>query len=153
MVTLRKVSLTLADHHVGVTHAGDGRSRLITDFDRAAAIEMGEAFEAENNAQELAKSEREAMPELPDAEGMPRTPEPLGTPKSLGGVAERAGVDIEATGVEDEAEAEGGTIESLRDRTEDWTEDIGERKELEQNLAESENEDEVDTEAEQKEAE
>jgi chromosome segregation protein len=153
MVTLRKVSLTLADHHVGVTHAGDGRSRLITDFDRAAAIEMGEAFEAENNAQELAKSEREAMPELPDAEGMPRTPEPLGTPKSLGGVAERAGVDIEATEEEKEIEAEGGTIESLRDRTDDWTEDIEEREEIEQSLVESEDEDEADTVAEKKEVE
>ena len=40
---------------------------------------------------------------------------------------------------------------SLRDRTEDWTEDMGEREEIEQNLVESENEDEV--EAEQKEAE
>ena len=153
MVTLRKVSLTLADHHIGVTHAGDGRSRLITDFDRAAALEMGEEFEAENNAQALAKAEREAMPELPDPEDMPRAPESLGTPKSLGGVAERAGVDIEATGAEEKIEAEGGTIESLRDRTEDWTEDIEEREEIEQNLVESENEDETDTEAEQKEAE
>ena len=153
MVTLRKVSLTLADHHIGITHAGDGRSRLITDFDRAAALEMGEEFEAENNAQSLAEAEREAMPELPDPEGMPRAPEPLGTPKSLGGVAERAGVDIESTEVEVEAEAEGGTIESLRDRTEDWTEDIEEREELEHTLAEPENEDEVDSEPEQKEAE
>jgi hypothetical protein len=93
------------------------------------------------------------MPELPDAEGMPRTPEPLGTPKSLGGVAERAGVDIEATGEEKEIEAEGGTIESLRDRTDDWTEDIEEREEIEQNLVESENEGEADTVAEKKEVE
>jgi chromosome segregation protein len=151
MVTLRKVSLTLADHHIGITHAGDGRSRLITDFNRAAALEMGEEFEAEKNAKALAKAEREAMPELPDPEDMLRAPEPLGTPKSLGGVAERAGVDIEATEAEEEIEAEGGTIVSLRDRTEDWTEDMGEREEIEQNLVESENEDEV--EAEQKEAE
>jgi chromosome segregation protein len=153
MVTLRKVSLTLADHHIGITHAGDGRSRLITDFDRAAALVMGDDFEAEKNAQELAKAEREAMPELPDAEGMPRTPEPLGTPKSLGGVAERAGVDIEATDEEKEVEAEGGTIESLRDRTDDWTEDIEEREEIEQNLVESEDEGEADTVAEKKEVE
>jgi hypothetical protein len=114
---------------------------------------MGEEFEAEKNAKALAEAEREAMPELPDPEGMPRVPEPLGTPKSLGGVAERAGVDIEATEAEEEAEAEGGTIVSLRDRTGDWTEDIEEREEIEQNLVESENEDEADTEAEKKEAE
>jgi len=153
MVTLRKVSLTLADHHIGITHAGDGRSRLITDFDRAAAIEMGEEFEAEQKSQAQSKSEREAMPELPDPEDMPRAPDPLGTPKSLGGVAERAGVDLEATEEEEEVEAETGTIESLRDRTDDWTEDIEEREEIEQTLAESENEGEVDSEAEQKEAE
>ena len=40
----------------------------------------------------------------------------------------------------------------MRDRTEYWNEDIGEREEIEQVLAESE-EDEVDSEAEQKEAE
>ena len=152
MVTLRKISLTLADHHVGVTHAGDGRSRLITDFDRAAAIEMGEKFEAERKAQTQTKADRQAMPELPEPRDMPRTPEPLGTPKSLGGLAERAGAEIETGEVEDEVEAEGGTIESLRDRTEDWTEDMGEREEIEQVLEESE-EDEVDSEVGQKEAE
>jgi len=152
MVTLRKISLTLADHHVGVTHAGDGRSRLITDFDRVAAIEMGEKFEAERKAQTQIKADRQAMPELPEPEDMPRTPDPLGTPKSLGGLAERAGAEIEASETEDRVEAEGGTIESLRDRTEDWTEDMGEREEVEQVLVESE-EDEVDSEAEQKEAE
>ena len=152
MVTLRKISLTLADHHVGVTHAGDGRSRLITDFDRAAAIEMGEKFEAERKAQTQIKADREAMPELPEPEDMPRTPDPLGTPESLGGLAERAGADIEASDAEDEVEEEVGTIESLRDRTEDWTEDMDEREEIEQALTESD-EDEVDSEVEQKEAE
>ncbi|GIT75420.1 MAG: hypothetical protein Ct9H300mP30_4820 [Methanobacteriota archaeon] len=117
MVTLRKISLTLADHHVGVTHAGDGRSRLITDFDRAAAIEMGEKFEAERKAQTQTKADRQAMSELPKPQrDMPRTPDPLGTPKSLGGLAERAGAEIETSEVEDGVEAEGGTIDSLRDR-------------------------------------
>ena len=51
MVTLRKVSLSLADHHIGITHAGDGCSRRITDFDRAAAIELSEELEAEKRAQ------------------------------------------------------------------------------------------------------
>ena len=40
MVTLRKVSLTLADHHIGITHAGNGCSQRITDFDRAAALDL-----------------------------------------------------------------------------------------------------------------
>mgnify|MGYP001162294345 FL=1 len=152
MVTLRKVSLTLADHHVGITHAGDGRSRLISEFDRAAAIEMGEEFEAERKSQAEAKAEREAMPELPDPEGMPRTPEPLGTPKSLGGLAERAGVEVVEGDAEEGIEAGDGTLESLRDRTDDWTEDMEERETTEQTpeepaVAESE------AEAEQKEAE
>ena len=37
MVTLRKVSLQLADHHIGITHGGDGCSRRIIDFDRGAS--------------------------------------------------------------------------------------------------------------------
>ena len=40
MVTLRKVSLELADHHIGITHGGDGCSRRIVDFDRERAIEL-----------------------------------------------------------------------------------------------------------------
>ena len=62
-------------------------------------------------------------------------------------------MDLEATEAEEEVEAEVGTIESLRDRTDDWTEDMEEREEIEQTLAELDNEDEVDSEAEQKEAE
>ena len=44
------------------------------------------------------------------------------------------------------------TIESLRDRTEDWTEDIEEREGVEQTIAELENQNEVDSETVQKEA-
>ena len=40
MVTLRKVSLELADHHIGITHGGDGCSRRIVDFDRDRAIKL-----------------------------------------------------------------------------------------------------------------
>jgi len=152
MVTLRKVSLTLADHHVGITHAGDGCSRLISEFDRAAAIEMGEEFEAERKSQAEAKAEREAMPELPDPEGMPRTPEPLGTPKSLGGLAERAGVEVVEGDAEEGIEAGDGTLESLRDRTDDWTEDMEERETTEQ-TPEEPAVTESEAEAEQKEAE
>ncbi|HII19337.1 MAG TPA: hypothetical protein HA311_08260, partial [Candidatus Poseidoniaceae archaeon] len=45
MVTLRKVSLSLADHHIGVTHGGDGCSRRIMDFNRQRALALGEAAE------------------------------------------------------------------------------------------------------------
>jgi chromosome segregation protein len=152
MVTLRKVSLTLADHHIGITHAGDGRSRLISEFDRAAAIEMGEEFEAERKSQAEAKAEREAMPELPDPEGMPRAPEPLGTPKSLGGLAERAGVETLEGDAEEGIEAGDGTLGSLRDRTDDWTEDMEERETIEQ-TPEEPAVTESEAEAEQKEAE
>ena len=128
MVTLRKVTLTLADHHIGVTHAGDGRSRLITDFDRATALEMGDQFEAERKAQEESAADKESMPELPEPEDMPRAPEPLGTPKSLGGLADRAGVEIEEgeEAIEEATEVE--TMDSLRERTGEWTEDIEERE-------------------------
>ena len=131
MVTLRKVSLSLADHHIGITHAGDGCSRRITDFDRAAAIELSEELEAEKKAQEESKAEKDSMPELPDPSNMPKVPEPLQTPASLGGLAERAGLDslgesevIGNAGVEDQV------IESLRERTEEWTEDIDEKEKV-----------------------
>jgi len=90
MVTLRKVSLQLAEHHIGVTHAGDGCSRLIHDFDRDQAIELGEAAERELEAQKLAEESRENMPELPKADNRPRVPEPLPTPMTLGGLDEDA---------------------------------------------------------------
>ena len=128
MVTLRKVTLTLADHHVGVTHAGDGRSRLITDFDRATALEMGDQFEAERKAQEESAADKESMPELPEPEDMPRAPEPLGTPKSLGGLADRAGIEIEEGEETIEETTEVETMDSLRERTGEWTEDIEERE-------------------------
>ena len=66
---------------------------------------------------------------LPDPNQMPRVPEPLGTPKSLGGLAERAGVDIEEELEESEdlsPTLEDKNLEALRERTEDWSEDIGE---------------------------
>ena len=128
MVTLRKVTLTLADHHVGVTHAGDGISRMITDFDRASALEMGEQFEAERKAQEESAADKESMPELPDPENMPRAPEALGTPKSLGGLADRAGVEIEEEEEVTDVDAEVDTMDSLRERAEEWTEDMEERE-------------------------
>jgi len=123
MVTLRKVSLTLADHHIGITHAGNGCSQRITDFDRAAALDLSEEIEAEERARAASEAEKEAMPDLPSPADMPKTPEPLPAPSSLGGLADRAGVDVPEEGIPD-PECEG--LQSLRERTEDVTEDIGE---------------------------
>ena len=125
MVTLRKVSLTLADHHIGITHAGDGRSQRITDFDRAAALDLSAEIEAEEKAREASDAEKEAMPELPSPEEMPRIPEPLSAPSSLGGLADRAGVTSPETSSSDEVQEE-GDLHSLRERAEDVSEDIGE---------------------------
>lgn len=121
MVTLRKVSLILADHHIGITHAGDGCSRRITDFDRASALELGEEMEAEELARSASEAEKNAMPELPKAENMPRSPEPLMNLKSLGGLSERANIKSEELNQEP-------SLDSLRERTEDWTEEIEARE-------------------------
>jgi chromosome segregation protein len=123
MVTLRKVSLTLADHHIGITHAGNGCSQRITDFDRAAALDLSEEIEAEEKARIASEAEKEAMPELPSPADMPKTPEPLPAPSSLGGLVDRAGVDVPEDGIPD---PEGEGLQSLRGRTEDVTEDIEE---------------------------
>ena len=74
MVTLRKVSLQLADHHIGVTHAGDGVSRVLMDLDRTKAIELGEAALAEAKEREATQKESLAS-SLPNPEEMPRVPE------------------------------------------------------------------------------
>ena len=103
MVTLRKVSLQLADHHIGVTHGGDGCSRLIMNFDRDAAVELGEAAEREREAQEAAKAEMEGLEELPKLEDRPRVPEPLPTPESLGGIREDEG-EVETLEIQESVE-------------------------------------------------
>ena len=117
MVTLRKVSLTLADHHIGITHAGDGCSRRITDFDRSAALQLGEELEAEQKARAASDADKKAMPDLPNAEDMPRTPEPLSAPKSLGGLVDRAGIE------NSEEKIDNG-LSSLRERTDELSEEI-----------------------------
>jgi hypothetical protein len=60
---------------------------------------------------------------------MPRVPEPLGTPKSLGGLAGRAGVELDDESEHSESplpDIENKNLEALRERTEDWSEDIAE---------------------------
>jgi len=94
MVTLRKVSLQLADHHIGITHAGDGCSRRIANFDKERAIELGAAALKElENEKSLAKVREGSIIDsngLPNVDNMPTTPEGLPLPSSLGGLAERA---------------------------------------------------------------
>ena len=81
------------------------------------------------------------MPELPDPSNMPKVPEPLQTPVSLGGLAERAGVDsLGESEVLENAAAEDQVIESLRERTEEWTEDIDEKEKVIFNDSQDENE-------------
>ena len=123
MVTLRKVSLTLADHHIGITHAGNGCSQRITDFDRAAALDLSDEIEAEERARAESEAEKEAMPELPSPSDMPKTPEPLPTPSSLGGLADRAGADVHAGGADAIDEIQGG-FQSLIERSEEASEGI-----------------------------
>jgi chromosome segregation protein len=125
MVTLRKVSLQLADHHIGITHGGDGCSRRIIDFDQEQAIALGEQAlkEAESavakNAQR-AKEEEETLAE------MPLVPEALPPPQSLGGLLKHM--------QEDES------ISSLAERTAETNEDIDERSALVEALSEIDSE-------------
>ena len=72
--------------------------------------------------------------------------------ESLGGLAERAGVEALEGDAEEGIEAGDGTLGSLRDRTDDWTEDMEERETIEQ-IPEEPDVTESEAEAEQKEAE
>ena len=136
MVTLRKVSLQLADHHIGITHAGDGCSRRITDFGREQAIEVGDAAHQELEAIKKTKDAKKALDELPAVEEMPKAPEELATPASLGGLDID---DLLATNKESELKAEAevteeaeddDTLSSLADRAEDFREDMEEKLEV-----------------------
>ena len=125
MVTLRKVSLKLADHHIGITHGGDGCSRRILDFDRERAIALGEAAlkEAQKDAD---KNESRIMDAVVAAQDMPTVPEALGVPRSLGGLL---------THMHDDAGEEAG-LGGLLGRTQELTEDINERAQVVAKLAE-----------------
>lgn len=117
MVTLRKVSLGLADHHIGITHGGDGCSRRIMDFDRERAIQVGEEARIEQESamkqNKLLSSESQAF-----KDSMPNVPDELETPVSLGGST---------------------SFTSLSDRAEDMTEDIEERMGVSSKIIELEN--------------
>ena len=103
MVTLRKVSLSLADHHIGVTHGGDGCSRRIMDFDRQRALALGAAAE-EAAAADAAKNADRAVEAFAFQQAMPTVPESLATPSSLEGLMSRAEASSEASETSLEAE-------------------------------------------------
>jgi chromosome segregation ATPase len=128
MVTLRKVSLRLADHHIGVTHGGDGCSRRIVDFDREKAIALGERALAEaekDNAKNHSRIEEASAA----SHEMPEVPEALPTPGSLGGLLNHMPA-LEET-VEETVEPSLG-LAALSERTADMTEDIEEYAEVAQ---------------------
>ena len=127
MVTLRKVSLKLAAHHIGITHGGDGCSRRILDFDRERAIALGEAAlkEAQKDAD---KNETRIMDAVSAAQDMPEVPDPISVPKSLGGLLAH---------MHDEAPKE-ASMGGLMERTQELTEDINERAEVAAKVANSE---------------
>ncbi len=135
MVTLRKVSLKLADHHIGITHGGDGCSRRILDFDRERAIALGEAAlkEAQKDAD---KNETRILDAVAAAEDMPVVPDAMAVPKSLGGLLMHMHDDG------DEAPPQESTMGGLMERTQEFTEDITERAEVAAKVAQaSENQD------------
>ena len=133
MVTLRKVSLRLADHHIGITHGGDGCSRRIVDFDRDRAIALGEKALAEaekdnekNHSRiEEARAAEHEMPEVPDA---------LPAPLSLGGLLPHLAVE----------QGEEQTLSGLSERTADLTEDIEAYQEVAGAIREAEQESSID---------
>ena len=127
MVTLRKVSLKLADHHIGITHGGDGCSRRILDFDRERAIALGEA--ALKDAQKDAgKNESRIMDAVAAAQDMPEVPEPVDVPKSRGGLLAH---------MHDEAPSE-ASMGGLMERTQELTEASTERAKVAAKVAENE---------------
>ena len=143
MVTLRKVSLRLADHHIGITHGGDGCSRRIVDFDRERAIKLSEIVSAKDNPLDERISAI-ALEKQQDAQAdMPTVPEPLPPPKSLGGLLNFT----------EEIDEEETTISGLMERANEMTEDIQERREvseaidsIEQELEQLENEENIEEE-------
>ena len=123
MVTLRKVSLKLADHHIGITHGGDGCSRRIMDFDRERAMALGAAAlkEAEQDAK---TNESRIMDAHAATQDMPTVPDPLEAPKSLGGL-------LPHLSVVQQSEALAGLV----DRTAETNEDIEERADVAAKIA------------------
>jgi chromosome segregation protein len=133
MVTLRKVSLRLADHHIGITHGGDGCSRRIVDFDKERAIALGERALAE--AEKDNEKNHSRIEEARAAEHeMPEVPEPLSAPESLGGLLPHMDTSTESE----------PSLTALSERTAEMTEDIEAYQEVAQAVREAEAEDAIE---------
>ncbi len=133
MVTLRKVSLRLADHHIGITHGGDGCSRRIVDFDKERAIALGERALAE--AEKDNEKNHSRIEEARAAEHeMPEVPEPLSAPASLGGLLPHMDTSTESE----------PSLTALSERTAEMTEDIEAYQEVAQAVREAEAEDAIE---------
>ena len=59
---------------------------------------------------------------------MPKVPEPMDRPLSLGGLADRAGVEVSEEMEEESNDSNESTMSSLKERTEEWNEDIAEKE-------------------------
>ena len=142
MVTLRKVSLQIADHHIGITHAGDGCSRRIADFDRDRAIALGAKAEEELAlANEKAAELQQRLGDLPSEADMPKVPDPISSPPSLGGLSVEAEGEVPTSEVESQQEnvdSEDSSLVALSDRAEDAKADIDEHQEWKAALKASE---------------
>ncbi len=141
MVTLRKVSLRLADHHIGITHGGDGCSRRIVDFDRERAIALGEKALAEavkDNEKNTSRIEEARAAE----HEMPEVPEPMAAPMSLGGLLPHLAEARESEATPEVPEAP--SLAALSERTADMTEDIEEYQEVADAIREAEQEPSID---------
>jgi hypothetical protein len=140
MVTLRKVSLRLADHHIGITHGGDGCSRRIVDFDRERAIALGERALAE--AEKDNEKNHSRIEEARAAEHeMPEVPEAMPAPQSLGGLLPH---------MTDQGESE-PSLAALSERTAEMTEDIEAYQEVAQAVREVDQQDAIESEIEDEE--
>ena len=140
MVTLRKVSLRLADHHIGITHGGDGCSRRIVDFDRERAIALGEKALAEaqkDNEQNHSRIEEARLA----SHDMPQVPEALSAPSSLGGLLSH---------MEPQQEPE-KSMAGLSERTAELTEDIEEYQEVAEAVREADTKSSIEQEQENEE--
>jgi hypothetical protein len=149
--------LQLADHHIGITHAGDGCSRRIANFDRERAIELGEkAFsELKDN---IAANERqdllERLGDLPDPNDMELIPEEIEYPESLGGLEDEGeaetsvGETTDTPGLTDATDAPEITdisdttnpLGDLQARTADLSEDIDEEQNLHKAISQADEE-------------